>query len=307
MKKNYTKVLLVVCLACALTVVPAVLHAQYYYFNDRYYERSFVFDIGGQVGLMNCLTDLGGANINKGYYINEVRLKNSRLTGGIHAGVMYKRLAGLRIERNWGNVQAADADINNPKTENVASRRDRNLTFRSKISEWMALAEFHPLSIWIDEDNPPLFSPYLLGGIGRFTFNPQGPYNGRWLDLRPLRTEGQGFAEYPDMQMYNTTETVFSMGLGVKYDLSARLMLRLEFLHRITPTDYLDDVSSRKYIDPALFLKYLNPVEATYAQTLYNPSLTGKIPARRGNPKDDDAYLSLTVKVGYVLGRRRIE
>ena len=34
--------------------------AQYYYYNDRYYDNDVVMEIGATFGIMNAFTDLGG-------------------------------------------------------------------------------------------------------------------------------------------------------------------------------------------------------------------------------------------------------
>ena len=36
------------------------LDAQYYYYNDRYYDNAVVMELGVSGGMMNALTDLGG-------------------------------------------------------------------------------------------------------------------------------------------------------------------------------------------------------------------------------------------------------
>lgn len=37
--------------------------AQYYFYDDKYYDAPLIFEVGGSIGIMNCLTDVGG---NKG-------------------------------------------------------------------------------------------------------------------------------------------------------------------------------------------------------------------------------------------------
>ena len=272
-----------------------------YYYNDH----SFFFEFGGGIGGMNCITDIGGANTDKTYYLNEIRLKNTKLSGTFYASVMYQNIIGLRLSGTLGKIQSADSDIKLEGTsENIKSKNIRNLSFRSNISEVALISEFHPLMLFGSYINgPPKVSPYLLAGVGLFHFNPQTEYNGKTIDLRPLHTEGEGFAEYSNVVEYPLTQINLPIGLGVQYDVSNRFNLRLEYVHRVTFTDYLDDVSSKKFIDPYLFSKYLSPVNAAYANALYNRSTDGKIPARRGNPSNNDTYMTLSLKVGIVLGR----
>jgi hypothetical protein len=271
---------------------------QYYY-----YDKDFVWEIGASLGTMNCITDVGGANSDTKYYINEIRAKRFKFSGGIYAGVMYQNLVGLRLEGTMGSVEANDADITSTASLNLITKTNRNLNFRSSIKEIALLAEFHPLMLKYHEDGDPLLSPYATAGVGYYSFNPQTTLNGRTVDLQPLSTEGQGFAEYLDRTPYKRSQINLPVGIGLRYELNDYINLRLEFLHRILFTDYLDDASNKFYIKPELFSKYLAPKDAADARTLFNRSINGEVPARRGNPDNHDTYMSLSLKVSFVLGR----
>jgi hypothetical protein len=149
----------------------------------------------------------------------------------------------------------------------------------------------------------PFVSPYVIAGVGWFHFNPQAELKGKWVDLQPLSTEGQGFAEYPDRKPYTLSQFNIPLGLGIRYEMTGMFNVRLEFIHRRLFTDYLDDASTKKYIDPTLFAKYLSPDKAANARALYNRSLDGSIPIFRGHSQNNDAYMSVSLKVGIVLGR----
>jgi hypothetical protein len=200
-------------------------------------------------------------------------------------------------------VQSADSDITG-KSVNARSKTVRNLSFRSTISEISVLVEFHPLLLKHYANYPPLLSPYLVAGVGIFSFNPQAMLQNRYIDLHPLHTEGQDFAEYKNMPHYSTTGVTVQVGAGFRYEASDAVNLRLEFNHRLLFTDYLDDVSNRDFIDPGSFSKNLNAIDAARASQLYNRSLDGTIPAIRGNPTNNDAYMSISLKVGLVLRRK---
>ena len=51
-------------------------------------------------------------------------------------------------------------------------------------------------------------------------------------------------AEYPNIRPYKLTQLNIPMGGGLKYFISDRFNLGLEFLYRKTFTDYIDDVST---------------------------------------------------------------
>lgn len=275
--------------------------SQSYYYNDDYYNTNLFYEFGVGLGAMNCITDIGGANTDNAFYINEIKPKTSYLSTSLYASVLYRDFVGIRLEGTFGRVGAADSTITG-KSNNLVSKRVRNLSFRSKIAEITFLGEIHPLEL-INFHPIPYFSPYLLGGLGYFSFNPQAQLNGTWIDLQPLSTEGQGFEEYPDRKPYSLSQFNIPMGFGVRYEMSQKVNLRVEFLHRRLFTDYLDDASNKKLIDPALFSKYLSPVQAQNARSLYNRSLDGSPPIFRGHVQNKDSYMTLSLKLGIVLGR----
>jgi len=173
-------------------------------------------------------------------------------------------------------------------------------------------AELHPielLSVFDPERLPPRLSPYLIGGIGVFHFNPQANLDGQWIDLQPLRTEGEGFSEYPDRKVYRLNQLNIPLGLGLAYAVSPKFNVRLEYINRKLFTDYLDDVHST-YIDPSLFGKYLSGNQLTDALILNNrrkpgvpdPQTTARPGGKRGNPTNNDSYFTINVKVGFVFG-----
>ncbi|HEX8277789.1 MAG TPA: DUF6089 family protein, partial [Segetibacter sp.] len=184
-------------------------------------------------------------------------------------------------------------------------KRNRNLSFKSNITEVALLFDFRPLILFELEPKKWAPEPYITAGIGWFSFNPQTQYNGRWVDLKPLHTEGQGFSEYPGVSNYKLSQFNIPFGIGFRYKLSSRVNIRLEYIHRKLFTDYLDDASREKFINPALFDKYLSPAAAADAKALYNRTLNGRTPPTRGIPRNNDTYMSLTLKLGVVLSKKR--
>ncbi len=269
--------------------------AQYYFYNDKYYDKDLITDIGIGLGGMNALTDLGA---------NAGVLRTVRPEASVYAGLMYRDIVGLRLEVTRGKVGSADSLNKNPRSWS----RLRNLSFTSPISEISLIAEFDPLMLHYYPDGVPPVSPYLLAGLGWFSFNPQTYYQGRWVDLQPLHTEGEGFAEYKHRPNYHLSQVNIPIGGGLKYELSELVTLRLELIYRFLFTDYLDDVSTT-YIDPSLFAKYLSPANAALAKALYSrrgevdPGYHTPIGAYRGNPRQNDAYYTFSLKLEINLGR----
>lgn len=267
-----------------------------------YDSQPYTFEFGAGLSAMNCITDLGGANGTTKYYFNEIKFKNFRASGSIYASATYYDLISARFQTTWGQVQSSDADIKGNSIVAVY-KRNRNLSFKSNISETSLLFDFYPLKLIYLDFTDFLLDPYLTTGIGFFSFNPQTQYQGRWVDLKPLHTEGEGFPEYPTVHNYKLTKSTIPVGIGVRYNLSSKFNLRLEYLHRILSTDYLDDASSQGFINPAAFDRNLPPASAEVAKVLFNRTLNGRTPPRRGNPDNNDTYMSLSLKVGIVIGR----
>ena len=289
--------------------------AQYYFYDNKYYDNPLNFEIGGSVGIMNCLTDVGGRKGIGKKFIKDVNLGNNQLAGSVYLSANYKYAVSLRAEATFGQVKASDAVLQSVKASTFG-RYERNLSFRSNITEFMVAAEIHPLFILnkYDGDNdkePPLFSPYLLAGVGFYSFNPQAQLNGKWVDLQPLSTEGQGFKEYPERKVYKLKQTSIPIGIGVRYEWGSAFNVRAEFVYRILSTDYLDDVSTN-YIDPTLYPNYFTGGKLNNAFLLndrqyeLDPTHITLEGDQRGNPQKNDSYFSFNIKIGYIIGREAI-
>lgn len=289
--------------------------AQYYFYDNDTYDTPLTYELGGSVGAMNCLTDLGGKRGIGKRFLKDLNIGNQQTCAGAFISAMYQSAYALRIQATFGGVNAYDS-ILKPVRQTTGGRYERNLSFKSKITEVIMVAEFHPLFIFIDWPSkdvpPPRFSPYALAGIGFFSFNPQTKLGNKWVDLQPLSTEGQGFDEYPDRKPYKLHQVNFPVGFGVKYEVSGLINVRAELCHRILSTDYLDDVSKR-YVNPDVYDNHFNGTRLINAKTLNarNSNTTppfiaapGKI---RGDPRDNDAYFTAEIKVSIVFGRERIK
>ncbi len=301
------KFLVLVLLTCAVFNQP--LKAQYYFYNDKYYENEVVVELGLSGGLMNSLTDLGGKKGIGKNFVKDLRWATARPSYGFYAMAMYKNMIGVRLEGTFGEVVGYDSILKDV-AGSTFGRYDRNLSFKSRISEIQLAVEFHPIALFNFEENPPPYSPYVIAGVGRYSFDPQAELRGQWYSLKPLSTEGQGFKEYKDRSPYQLNQFNIAAGLGIKYEINSLFNARLEFVHRFLSTDYLDDVST-KYVDPALFANYLPANLVLIAQQLanrkneINPGSKTKIGEQRGDPKDNDAYFTIQLKVGITLGRQK--
>lgn len=287
------------------------LNAQYYFYNGNYYEADIVYELGGSIGAMNAMTDVGGRKGVGKTGMKDFNLKNSDLSGSAFFGMMYKNAIGFRLEATFGKVKGYDSILKSV-APSTAGRYERNLSFESPITELVGMFEIHPFEIFGNyggEKYPPVVSPYVVGGVGVFKFNPRTKLDGQWIDLQPLSTEGQGFPEYPHVKKYKLTQINFPVGMGARYDLSPIINVRAEILYRFLLTDYLDDVSGR-YIEPSVFANHLSGSQLTHAILLNDRHIPGAAHSTahpggiRGNPSND-AYISFSIKLGITLGRER--
>lgn len=286
--------------------------SQFYFYDNEYFDKPIMFELGGSFAFFNCLTDLGGKKGIGKRFIKDLNLKNTQIGGSAYLTATYMNAVALRLEGSYGQIKAYDS-ILKPVAPTTFGRYERNLSFRSTILEGCLLIELHPLFIFrkFGSDEPvPRISPYIVGGIGYFHFDPEAKLYNTYLRLQPLSLEGQGFSEYPDVPVYKLNQVNFPVGAGIKYDLSRSFSMRMELLYRILKTDYLDDAHSFDFVDPLVFANYLTGPRLANAILLYdrrrelNPS-SSTLGQQRANPKDNDAYFTLNIKMGLTFGREK--
>jgi Domain of unknown function (DUF6089) len=287
-------------------------------FSALYINAQTKFEAGISLGPSNFLGDLGG-RLGKGKtFIKDNNFQLTRFMPGIFVSVAPNEIINFRLMFNIGKLEGADSVIKG-KGGWEEARRARNQHFKSPLLELFVGAEFYPTAIF-ESDPTDLYRklrPYGLIGVGVFHFNPKAQYvtpNGRreWVELKPLRTEGQGMANHPDRKEYSLTQMNVPYGVGVKYFFNEKFNLSLEIVNRITFTDYIDDVST-KYIDAQDFYDYFGAGSATadIARQMANKSAFANggnyrpsygPGSKRGNPNQNDSYYSTTLKFGIRLG-----
>jgi hypothetical protein len=272
-------------------------------------------EVGLNFGPTFFLGDLGG-KVGKGTtFIKDLNYEFTKLMKGGFVNFYPTEWIGLRVAGQYTYLAGDDNVISTHGVDELW-RKQRNLDFKSDVWEVYAAIEFYPLDYINrnDEDYYGRFKPYFFGGVGMFNFNPKGSLkdgNGNitWHDLQPLKTEGQGFPEYPNSKPYKLTQMNLPMGFGAKYFFSDKVNIGLEFLYRKTFTDYIDDISTT-YIDPAYFTTNLSAADALIANRISDKTIGIVTPGvgryapgvQRGNPSQNDAYFSLLARVGIRLG-----
>ena len=184
-----------------------------------------------------------------------------------------------------GKIEAADR-------WNRDYLKSRNLNFTTTIKEAYA-----GLEITLPGIANSRLTPYVYCGIAVFHFNPWAyDNNGKKTFLKPLSTEGQGLAQYPEQHPYNLTQLALPFGGGVKFAITDGTTIGVELSQRKSFTDYIDDVSSH-FVDRDILLqeKGAKAVELAYrADEL--PGGRPMFPAngdQRGTPSEMDWYYFL--------------
>lgn len=168
----------------------------------------------------------------------KARVNRPKLAASVFFRKQFGNYVAVRVYGQFAQVGYADKYY----SDNEFQRR-RNLSFNSSIWELGLLGDFNFFKF-----NPQTaeyrFTPYVTIGASLFSYDPYAYLNGTKYFLRPLGTEGQGTAAYPDRKPYSSMAFAIPAGVGVKYALNPNMNLGFEILYRFTNTDYLDDVST---------------------------------------------------------------
>lgn len=271
-------------------------------------------EIGIGIGAGNFLGDLGGANAIGTPFLKDVEVKAFRPAVSLYYQYNFKKFLSINISLSGTEVVGNDKWISAEFGSHYWSRHYRNLSFKSPIIELTAMAHFDLLRYKKSYHSHSFFTPFIGAGVGIFYMNPKANYNGTWIALQPLGTEGQGLPGHP--KKYSLIQPNFPISIGVKYQYNKHWKFTLECMHHITLTDYIDDVSTT-YVDPAELAANYTPDQAALIYALSRRSVeldldntygaATRAGQQRGNSKNKDSYFMLLFKVSYVFGTKRYD
>ena len=272
----------------------------------------YKLEYGGMLGAANYLGEIGGKEKTRRNFILDMKLSQTR--SAIGAFVRYKQVKDIYIRGSlgWYRISGADKFSTNP------ARVGRNLSFRNDILEASVTGQY------VFYDIADLgrtyryrndFKAYAFTGFAGAYHNPKALYNGSWVALAPLHTEGQGIVSGAP-KPYGRFIFAVPAGAGFFFTFSKKYRIGWEFNWRTTFTDYLDDAST-KYADPALLgsdeardlanrndeLVYADsPIVLPAPQSYYPHAENGTMTyPKRGDPKHKDSYLTTTANLSYVI------
>lgn len=316
-------------------VSQVVVHAQDCPTRQNFRKRSgSVSEISMSVGATHYFGDLNTYNLSERRIVGKINAENMYPALSFNyrfypnrffdakLGVLYTRLRG--------------SDQHNETTDDFTYswfRKYRNLTFRTDLLEISLSGEIN--IIGFEPGNMrKRFSPFVAAGLGMIVFDPKAPYSSswihdqmdnskgiiqnpfnyqydRWIRLQPLGTEGQGLPGYANK--YKLVQPMYTLGLGIKCNITPKVNLSWQLNHHFTFTDYLDDVSTL-YPDVNDFYRYYDYEKATLIAHLSVRSKevdpTGQYEyitaarQQRGSPKYNDSYLSSVLTLGLKLNNR---
>jgi hypothetical protein len=272
--------------------------------------RSQGWDLGIDLGASGFLGDLGGANYIGRPLFFDLETSLVRPATSLHARFYMSSRFALKGSFTYTIVQGDDGLIQ-PKEEYSPEwyRWYRNLSFQSDILEGSVTAELNFTRFDLGSKRNRFAPTFLRDRC--FSFQPENIVQRILVELKPLRTEGQGFDSLGRKE-YSLTQPVIPVGLGFRYNISSTP----DFWFRIPAhphfTDYIDDVSTT-YVSQDAFNNYFQNDPLT-AQTAYDLSvradeksdypLNGSIVApgeQRGDPTKKDSYILLQVSFSYII------
>ncbi|MBH8559212.1 DUF6089 family protein [Hymenobacter negativus] len=206
---------------------------------QQFSKRKQYNSIGFSLNAMNYFGDLTPVTS-----FTSLRLGATRVGAGVSiTRRFYPRLSG-RFGLSYGRISGDDSFANDQDPD-ARFRNNRNMNFRNDVLEASAVAIIDLIENRNNYLKRPDFVPYVFAGVAGFYHNPQGldSRTGNYVDLQPLRTEGQATA-------YGKTQFSIPFGGGIRYRINRNFDASLEIGWRKTFTDYLDDVGG-KYADPS--------------------------------------------------------
>lgn len=159
------------------------------------------------------------------YYVGDINPSKHFLQSRLAYGGSVRYYQSLR----WA-FRLQYSNINLTASDQVAGfRPERNLGFKSNVNDIALIAEFNFMDYWTGSRRD-VFTPYIFAGVSFMTFKSTDLAG---TPLRPLQSEGVE---------YSNCSWSIPFGMGVKYSVTRRIGLTLEWRMHKAFTDYIDDI-----------------------------------------------------------------
>nr|MBA3706579.1 hypothetical protein [Bacteroidota bacterium] len=235
------------------------------------------WDVGFHLGASNYLGEMGGKSQTRRNFVADMKLSKTQFALGGFTRFKFGPLLSTKLGLNWVRITGADNVSTNP------GRVGRNLSFQNDIIELALTAQVFFVDV------PDLghtyryrndFRMYAFFGVAGAYHNPKAYYGGKWVALRPLKTEGK---------KYSPVVMSIPLGVGLYFTIEKRHRIGWEFDWRTTFTDYLDDASSN-YVDPATL---------TSAEAVALANRRGELGTKTGVPAPENYGWNQAQGTGY--------
>ena len=257
-------------------------------------HSQWLWDFGGNLGASNYLGDIGGKDGAARAFVSDIKLSQTRWNVGAFARYRWKQNTSIRLAFDYLRVQGDDKLTTNPP------RMFRNFNFRNDIFDLAFTLHYF---FFENNDLGRTYRYrngvrlYFFGGLGTCMSNPKTLYQGSWVKLQPLATEGKTYSKF----FMN-----IPMGAGAYFTINKRHRLGIELNYRFVFSDYLDDISGNYPDDPGddytrgLILRTNELDEATIASNpgVYHSHDWGQ---KRGEITNKDSYMTLSLSYSYVI------
>jgi hypothetical protein len=264
------------------------------------------WDAGLKLGGTSYLGEMGGNEDTRRDFVYDMKLKQTRRAIGAFARYRFSPIISGAITVNYLRIQGGDNLSTNP------ARVARNLSFRNDMFEFNGRGEivfYHENDVGHKGRRGLDFKAFFFAGVGGLVHSPKANYDGNWVKLRPLQTEGPA-------NTYKALTFTLPTGIGLYFTYKKKHRFGWDIGWRTTFTDYLDDVSTT-YVDPstlssetALAMYNRNPELGDYGDALPSPDNYGWFPFsdgsarpanKRGDPTHNDSYLVTQFTYSYVM------
>ena len=267
----------------------------------------YQWDVGASLGPTEFLGSLGGGSSTAKPFLGDLNLASTRF--GMGGFVRYKAspLISLESQLSLNQLYGSDAYSGD------VVRKVRNLSFRNNLIELNVTAEIAFYEIWglVQSFKTNVdFRAYGIIGVGVYHHNPQAEYEGQWVDLEPLKLNGQNFSLIGMDIPY---------GLGCHFTINRSQRIGFEIVYRKTFTKNLDDMGDSRYLPNS----YFTGPNAAEAIALENRSLvltspnspetqtllkeypylatTYNVGSLRSNAKRDNSFFTPTITYSYAI------
>lgn len=267
------------------------------FFTITISNAQWLWDYGFSLGVSNYLGDIGGKEKTRRDFVADMKMAKTRWNVGGFARYKVHQKVSVKVALDYLRIEGDDKLSSNP------ARNTRNLNFRNDMFDLAVTGQ-----VFFFEDNDlgntyryrNGFRAYVFGGVGAYYSNPKALYNGSYVALRKLQTEGK---------KYSPIGVSIPLGVGFYFTIHKKHRIGYELNWRTTFSDYLDDISGN-YADPtgmspeAAALSdrtgELSNVDPAFAKN-FGYDYEKKVGNKRGDPTHKDAYMTMSLSYSYVL------